>query len=42
MYKGIGMNVEHSFEEIGLQFSITEKEVRNIIAKSFRKLKNQK
>ena len=38
MHKGIGMRVL-TFPEIGLQFSLTVKEVKNTIANALKKLK---
>ena len=32
MLKGFGMKCKHSFAEVGLQFSLTDKEVKRIAA----------
>ena len=37
---GIGMNTDHTLEEVGLQFSVTRERIRQIEAKALRKLKN--
>jgi len=37
---GIGMNTEHTLEEVGLQFSVTRGRIREIEAKALRKLKH--
>ena len=37
---GIGMNTDHTFEEVGLQFSVTRERIRQIEAKALRKLKH--
>ena len=37
---GIGMNGEHTLEEVGLQFSVTRERIRQIEAKALRKLKH--
>ena len=37
---GIGMNSDHTLEEVGLQFSVTRERIRQIEAKALRKLKN--
>jgi len=37
---GIGMNTDHTLEEVGLQFSITRERIRQIEAKALRKLKH--
>jgi RNA polymerase primary sigma factor len=37
---GIGMNKEHTLEEVGQQFSVTRKRIRQIEAKAIRKLKH--
>ena len=37
---GIGMNTEHTLEEVGLQFSVTRERIREIEAKALRKLKH--
>jgi len=39
MLKGFGKNSKHSFKEVGLQFSISDKEVRSIAAAALKKLK---
>ncbi len=36
---GIGMNSDHTLEEVGLQFSVTRERIRQIEAKALRKLK---
>jgi RNA polymerase primary sigma factor len=40
MRYGIGMNGEHTLEEIGRQFSVTRERIRQIEAKALRKLKH--
>jgi len=37
---GIGMNSEHTLEEVGQQFSVTRERIRQIEAKALRKLKH--
>jgi RNA polymerase primary sigma factor len=37
---GIGMNAEHTLEEVGQQFSVTRERIRQIEAKALRKLKH--
>jgi len=37
---GIGMNTDHTLEEVGQQFSVTRERIRQIEAKSLRKLKH--
>ena len=37
---GIGMNTEHTLEEVGQQFSVTRERIRQIEAKALRKLKH--
>jgi RNA polymerase primary sigma factor len=37
---GIGMNGDHTLEEVGLQFSVTRERIRQIEAKALRKLKH--
>ena len=37
---GIGMNTDHTFEEVGQQFSVTRERIRQIEAKALRKLKH--
>jgi DNA-directed RNA polymerase sigma subunit (sigma70/sigma32) len=39
MLKGFGMKCKHSFAEVGLQFSLTDKEVKRIAASALKKLK---
>jgi RNA polymerase primary sigma factor len=39
MLRGIGVNTKHSFEEVGLQFSITANEVKKIADAALEKLK---
>ena len=34
---GIGMNTDHTLEEVGLQFSVTRERIRQIEAKALRK-----
>ena len=36
---GIGMNTDHTLEEVGQQFSVTRERIRQIEAKALRKLK---
>ena len=36
---GIGMNSDHTLEEVGQQFSVTRERIRQIEAKALRKLK---
>jgi RNA polymerase primary sigma factor len=36
----IGMNTDHTLEEVGLQFSVTRERIRQIEAKALRKLKH--
>ena len=38
---GVGMNTDHTLEEVGLQFSVTRERIRQIEAKALRKLKHQ-
>ena len=38
---GIGMNTDHTLEEVGLQFSVTRERIRQIEAKALRKLNIQ-
>ena len=40
MRLGIGMNTEHTLEEVGQQFSVTRERIRQIEAKALRKLKH--
>jgi RNA polymerase primary sigma factor len=40
MRYGIGMNKEHTLEEVGKQFSGTRERIRQIEAKALRKLKH--
>jgi len=37
---GIGMNTDHTLEEVGLQFNVTRERIRQIEAKALRKLKH--
>ena len=37
---GLGMNSDHTLEEVGLQFSVTRERIRQIEAKVLRKLKH--
>jgi RNA polymerase primary sigma factor len=37
---GIGMNKDHTLEEVGLQYSVTRERIRQIEAKALRKLKH--
>ena len=37
---GIGMNNDHTLEEVGVQFSVTRERIRQIEAKALRKLKH--
>ena len=37
---GIGMNSDHTLEEVGKQFSVTRERIRQIEAKAIRKLKH--
>ena len=37
---GLGMNTDHTLEEVGLQFSVTRERIRQIEAKALRKLKH--
>ena len=37
---GIGMNSDHTLEEVGQQFSVTRERIRQIEAKALRKLKH--
>ena len=37
---GIGMNTDHSLEQVGQQFSVTRERIRQIEAKALRKLKH--
>jgi RNA polymerase primary sigma factor len=38
---GIGMNSDHTLEEVGQQFSVTRERIRQIEAKALRKLKHR-
>src|SRR5262249_47130231 len=38
---GIGMNTDHTLEEVGQQFSVTRERIRQIEAKALRKLKQR-
>ena len=35
---GIGMNTDHTLEEVGLQFSVTRERIRQIEAKALKKI----
>jgi RNA polymerase primary sigma factor len=37
---GLGMNSDHTLEEVGKQFSVTRERIRQIEAKALRKLKH--
>ncbi|MCT4575330.1 MAG: hypothetical protein N4A43_03660, partial [Alphaproteobacteria bacterium] len=37
---GIGMNSDHTLEEVGYQFSVTRERIRQIEAKAIRKLRH--
>ena len=37
---GLGMNKDHTLEEVGLQFSVTRERIRQIEAKALRKLRH--
>ena len=37
---GIGMNSDHTLEEVGQQFNVTRERLRQIEAKALRKLKH--
>ena len=37
---GIGMNSDHTLEEVGLQFAVTRERIRQIEAKAIRKLRH--
>ena len=37
---GIGVNTEHTLEEVGQQFSVTRERIRQIEAKALAKLKH--
>jgi RNA polymerase primary sigma factor len=37
---GLGMNSDHTLEEVGQQFSVTRERIRQIEAKAIRKLKH--
>jgi RNA polymerase primary sigma factor len=37
---GIGINTDHTLQEVGLQFSVTSERIRQIEAKALRKLKH--
>jgi len=37
---GIGMNADHTMEEVGQQFSLTRERIRQIEARALRKLKH--
>src|SRR5437868_7710313 len=39
---GIGMNTDHTLEEVGQQFSVTRERIRQIEAKALRKLKHSR
>jgi len=38
---GIGMNTDHTLEEVGKQFDVTRERIRQIEAKALRKLRRQ-
>ena len=38
---GIGMNTDHTLEEVGLQFSVTRERIRQIEAKALKKLRHK-
>ncbi|MFC7739508.1 sigma factor-like helix-turn-helix DNA-binding protein, partial [Roseomonas sp. GCM10028921] len=37
---GIGMNSDHTLEEVGQQFNVTRERIRQIEAKALRKMRN--
>ena len=37
---GLGMNSDHTLEEVGQQFSVTRERIRQIEAKALRKLRH--
>jgi RNA polymerase primary sigma factor len=37
---GLGMNSDHTLEEVGKQFSVTRERIRQIEAKALRKLRH--
>jgi RNA polymerase primary sigma factor len=37
---GIGMNTDHTLEEVGRQFDVTRERIRQIEAKALRKLRH--
>ncbi len=37
---GLGMNSDHTLEEVGKQFSVTRERIRQIEARALRKLKH--
>ena len=39
---GVGMNTDHTLEEVGLQFSVTRERIRQIEAKALKKTKTSK
>ena len=39
---GVGMNTDHTLEEVGLQFSVTRERIRQIEAKALKKIKTPK
>ena len=41
MRYGIGMNNEHTLDEVGKQFDVTRERIRQIEAKAIRKLKHE-
>ena len=39
---GVGMNTDHTLEEVGLQFSVTRERIRQIEAKALKKIETPK